>query len=282
MTGHGTTAPRLRHDASALSRNALTDNATQEGLGRRRNRLESSVARPDRAGAAEPVLLPAQGRALVLASRSRRSRSPAGVRRHVAGRAASGGGPSRRRSGRRCARRGRAHRHGLWLVPKSLMYPIPRVDPSRKRGSRSLAPLARRPVEARATASRSIRRLPGLAGSGGGRTRTRWPALGLIRELPVNRRIPGYQSAARSTPRLRLKVIKVVVMQAVPARVGTRRNGSVEELLWSFTVTTVRRRVWSAGGPLLGPLELVEAEQCELAGDHPGEGVQRVGDPVLI
>ena len=38
----------------------------------------------------------------------------------------------------------------------------------------------------------------------------------------------------------------------------------------------------SAGGPLLGPLELVEAEQGELAGDHPGEGVQRVGDPVLV
>ena len=38
----------------------------------------------------------------------------------------------------------------------------------------------------------------------------------------------------------------------------------------------------SAGGPLLGPLELVETEQGELAGDHPGEGVQRVGDPVLI
>ena len=32
----------------------------------------------------------------------------------------------------------------------------------------------------------------------------------------------------------------------------------------------------------IGPLELVEAEQGELAGDHPGEGVQRVGDPVLV
>src|SRR6202048_3466120 len=38
----------------------------------------------------------------------------------------------------------------------------------------------------------------------------------------------------------------------------------------------------SAGGPPLGPLDLVEAEQGELAGDHPGEGVQRVGDPVLV
>jgi hypothetical protein len=38
----------------------------------------------------------------------------------------------------------------------------------------------------------------------------------------------------------------------------------------------------SAGGQLLGPLELVEAEQGELAGDHPREGVQRVGDPVLV
>ena len=40
--------------------------------------------------------------------------------------------------------------------------------------------------------------------------------------------------------------------------------------------------MWSAGGPLLGPLELVEAEQCQISGDHPGEGVQRVGDPVLV
>ena len=37
----------------------------------------------------------------------------------------------------------------------------------------------------------------------------------------------------------------------------------------------------SAGGPLLRPLELVETEQGETAGDHPGEGVQRVGDQSL-
>jgi len=42
------------------------------------------------------------------------------------------------------------------------------------------------------------------------------------------------------------------------------------------------RVIESAGGPLLGPLQLVEVEQRELAGDHPGEGVQRMGDPVLV
>lgn len=38
----------------------------------------------------------------------------------------------------------------------------------------------------------------------------------------------------------------------------------------------------STGSPFLGPLELVEAEQAKLARDHPGERVQRVGDPVLV
>ena len=35
-----------------------------------------------------------------------------------------------------------------------------------------------------------------------------------------------------------------------------------------------------AGGPLLGILELVEAEHGELAGDHPCQRMQRMGDPI--
>src|SRR5271166_1667956 len=38
----------------------------------------------------------------------------------------------------------------------------------------------------------------------------------------------------------------------------------------------------SAGGPLLGTLELVEAEQGELAGDHPRQRMQHMDGPFLI
>lgn len=36
------------------------------------------------------------------------------------------------------------------------------------------------------------------------------------------------------------------------------------------------------GGPLLGALELVEAEHGELAGDHPRQSMHGMGDPFLI
>lgn len=38
----------------------------------------------------------------------------------------------------------------------------------------------------------------------------------------------------------------------------------------------------SAGGPLLGPLELVETEDGELAGNHPRQRMQGMGNPFLI
>jgi hypothetical protein len=38
----------------------------------------------------------------------------------------------------------------------------------------------------------------------------------------------------------------------------------------------------SAGGPVLRALELVEAEHGKLAGDHPRQGMQRMGDPFLV
>ena len=37
-----------------------------------------------------------------------------------------------------------------------------------------------------------------------------------------------------------------------------------------------------AGGPLLGAVELIEPEYGEVAGDHPRQRVQDVGDPVLV
>jgi PPE-repeat protein len=66
---------------------------------------------------------------------------------------------------------------------------------------------------------------------------------------------------------------------AAAADEPTGLPGAVQAGTWEGPAAGSRP---SAGGPLLGPLELVEAEHRELAGNHPRERMQGMGDPFLI